>query len=258
LLVCLRGGADGLSLVVPRGEPRYYEARPRTAIPADQAIDLDGHFGLHPGLAALLPWWRRGALAVLPAVGLPDPPSDHAAAWARLVPLLAGAWPCAPDAPLAASLAAVARLVAEDRAPAVACVASGGWDTHLNQGAASGRLAGRVAELGGALATFATGLGERLRDVVIVTVSEFGRTVRENRNGGTDHGAATALLALGGPVHGGRVLGGWPGLGSAATGGTAGLRAATDLTDVVAEIRTRHLGRREPGVAARFAGLIRG
>src|SRR5437899_11834986 len=86
-----------------------------------------------------------------------------------------------------------------------------GWDTHVNQGASEGQLAARLAELGQGLAAFAQDLGEGMRDVVVLTMSEFGRTIRENGNSGTDHGHATAMLALGGPVHGGRALGKWPG-----------------------------------------------
>src|SRR5207244_2859932 len=80
------------------------------------------------------------------------------------------------------------------------------------QGASEGQLAARLAEFGQALAAFAQDLGERMRDVVVLTMSEFGRTVQENGNSGTDHGHATAMLVLGGPVNGGKVLGRWPGL----------------------------------------------
>src|SRR5436309_947719 len=75
-----------------------------------------------------------------------------------------------------------------------------GWDTHVNQGASEGQLAGRLADFGQALAAFAQDVGERMRDVVVLTMSEFGRTVRENGHSGTDHGHATAMLVLGRPV----------------------------------------------------------
>src|SRR5262245_53181303 len=79
VLVCLfqRGAVDGLSMVVPHGDAAYYRERPRIAIPAHQALDLDGHFGLHPALAALMPLWRRGALAPVHAVGSPEHTRSH-------------------------------------------------------------------------------------------------------------------------------------------------------------------------------------
>ncbi len=83
----------------------------------------------------------------------------------------------------------------------------GGWDTHVGEGGANGYLAGRLGELGRALAAFAAGMGERWRDTVVVVISEFGRTFRENGNRGTDHGHGTVYWVLGGPVRGGRIAG---------------------------------------------------
>jgi uncharacterized protein (DUF1501 family) len=83
----------------------------------------------------------------------------------------------------------------------------GGWDTHVGQGAATGTLANRLEELGRGLAGFANEMGPRWRDTTVVVLSEFGRTMRENGNRGTDHGHGTAYLVLGGAVNGGRVVG---------------------------------------------------
>jgi uncharacterized protein (DUF1501 family) len=84
----------------------------------------------------------------------------------------------------------------------------GGWDTHVNQGAANGYLADRLGELGRALAGFAEELGpEAWRDTVVVTISEFGRTFRENGDRGTDHGHGSVYWVLGGGINGGRILG---------------------------------------------------
>jgi len=105
-----------------------------------------------------------------------------------------------------------AAFLAADLGLQVAFADMGGWDTHVNQGAAEGQLAQRLREVGGTLAAFARDLGDRMADVVVLTMSEFGRTVRENGSGGTDHGRATAMLLLGGGVAGGRVYGRWPGL----------------------------------------------
>lgn len=210
-LVCLflRGGVDGLSMIVPHGDALYYQARPRTAIPASNVIDLDGYFGLHKSLAALKPFWDDGRLTVIPAAGCPETTRSHLEAQRRIDAMLArrGAVTCA-------TLAHVGRLIDTGRAPppAIAVVNVGGWDTHLNQGACVGRLATRLQQLSRDIAAFA----QRRRGVTILTISEFGRTVAENRNGGTDHGHATAMLALGDlPRARGGVWGSWPGLGTA-------------------------------------------
>src|SRR5207237_1076746 len=114
-----------------------------------------------------------------------------------------------------------------------------GWDTHVNQGASEGQLAARLAELGQTLTAFAQDLGEKLEDVVVLTMSEFGRTVRENGNSGTDHGHATAMLVLGGPVNGGRVLGKWPGLDPASRFEGRDVAVTTDLREMFEEVLAR-------------------
>ena len=92
----------------------------------------------------------------------------------------------------------------------------GGWDTHANQGASRGQLANRLREFSQGIAALYQDLGDRMRNVVILTMTEFGRTIRQNGSGGTDHGHASCLFALGGPVKGGKVYGKWPGLASRA------------------------------------------
>src|SRR5439155_24196666 len=96
------------------------------------------------------------------------------------------------------ALLQIAHLIKADVGLQLAFADVTGWDTHVNQGASEGQLAGRLADFGQALAAFAQDLGERMRDVVVLTMSEFGRTVRENGHSGTDHGHATAMLVLGG------------------------------------------------------------
>lgn len=209
-LVCLflRGGVDGLSMVVPHGDPLYYRARPHTAIPAADIVDLDGYFGLHPGLSPLKPFWDEGRLAVIPAVGFPEVARSHVDAQGRVDALLARKAVVALD-----SLHEAALLIKAGTAPDVVVVNVGGWDTHVNQGSREGQLATRLRIVGLEIAAFARGLGEQARDVSVVTISEFGRTIRENGNGGTDHGRATAMLVLGDPRHArGGVWGRWPGL----------------------------------------------
>ena len=83
----------------------------------------------------------------------------------------------------------------------------GGWDTHVGQGAATGYLTNRLEELGKGLSAFADEMGPRWNDTVVIVISEFGRTFRENGNRGTDHGHGTTYLALGGAVRGGRLAG---------------------------------------------------
>ena len=117
-----------------------------------------------------------------------------------------------------------------------------GWDTHVGQGAEQGQLAARLREFGGALAAFARDLGDRMADVLVLTMSEFGRTVGENGGRGTDHGHATAMVVLGGGVRGGRVYGRWPGLTPAALFEGRDLAVTTDFRTLFSEVATRHLG----------------
>src|SRR5262249_38105425 len=105
------------------------------------------------------------------------------------------------------ALAQVAQLIKADLGLEIAFAEIGGWDTHANQGAAQGQLAQRLQELSQGLAAFYRDLGDRMRNVVVLTMTEFGRTIRQNGSGGTDHGHASALFVLGGPVQGGKVYG---------------------------------------------------
>ena len=131
----------------------------------------------------------------------------------------------------------------------------GGWDTHVAQGNEQGQLANRFREFASALAAFAQDLGDRLADVTLLTMSEFGRTVSENGNRGTDHGHGTAMLVLGGAVRGGRVYGRWPGLGPGARFEGRDLAVTTDLRTLFAEVAERHLG--VPSSTSLFPGWSR-
>jgi len=350
VLVCLfqRGAVDGLSMIVPHGDPLYYRERPRIAIPADQALDLDGHFGLHPALSGLLPMWRQGALAPVLAVGSPDLTRSHfdaqdymesgtpgvkstADGWLnrcaqhaaehkntvfqsvafgpQLPRILAGSAPALaitdlrafgiraggpgvrdkltrafeqlynesatgivassaaegfqavqtlqriqpaeyrpengaeyPKGKLGSSLMQIAQLIKADIGLEQAFADAGGWDTHIAQGAGEGQLATRLRELGDSLEAFALDLGDRMRDVVVLTMSEFGRTVAENGSIGTDHGHATAMFVMGGGVRGGRVAGQWPGLDPAQQFQGRDLAVTTDFRDLFGEILVRHAG----------------
>jgi uncharacterized protein (DUF1501 family) len=151
-----------------------------------------------------------------------------------------------PGGPFAKSLAEVARLIHADVGLEIAFVEIGGWDHHVNEGGVDGQLARNLEPFGSALKAFRRDLGSRMEDVLLLTMSEFGRTVRENGNRGTDHGHGNFMLALGAGVRGGRVYGAWPGLRPAALFEGRDLAVTTDFRDVVAEALVRHLGCTDP------------
>jgi len=372
-----RGAVDGLNVVVPFGERSYYALRPTIAIPApkrssesavaDTAIDLDGFFGLHPALAPLRPIYDAGQLAIVHAVGSPDPTRSHFDAqdymesgtpgrkatpdgWLnRALPpagdgnkspvravSLGPALPRAlrghndavainnlnefkvqeangaatfenmyastldtmlngtgretfdavklmqsiqaqpytpaggakyPGGRLGDSLRQIARLIKADVGLEVAFTDVGGWDTHVNevgQTPGAGQLANLLGNFGQALAAFHQDLGDRMEDVAVVTMSEFGRTAKENGNRGTDHGHANVMFAFGGGIRGGKVYGEWPGLAPEQLYENRDLALTTDFRDVLGELVAKHLGnRRLAGVfpeyaQPRFRGLIAG
>ena len=366
-----RGAVDGLNVVVPFGEKRYYDLRPSIAIPppdgsANSAIDLEGFFGLHPSLAALKPLFDAHELAIVDAVGSPDPTRSHFDAqdymesgtpgfkatsdgWmnralppesGKVSPLravsLGAALPRAlrgrneaiavsslndfqihdsrtaatfesmydhsrdsmlhgtgaetfsavkmlesvqkqsyapangasyPGGRFGQSLKQIARLIKADVGLEVAFADIGGWDTHVNevgQQPALGQLANNLRDFSQSLAAFYQDMGDRMEDVVVVTMSEFGRTARENGDRGTDHGHANVMFAMGGGVRGGKVYGDWPGLSDEQLYEGRDLNLTTDFRDVLGELVSRHLGNTNlkavfPGYdAAKFRGLIAG
>jgi uncharacterized protein (DUF1501 family) len=135
-----------------------------------------------------------------------------------------------------------AKLMSVDDGPRIAALAFDGWDTHANEGGATGRLAQLLGGLDGALAEFESGLGPRWRDTVIVVATEFGRTARINGTQGTDHGTATVALLAGGAVKGGRVISDWPGLKPASLYQGRDLAPTTDLRAVFKGVLHDHLG----------------
>ncbi len=352
VLVCLfmRGGVDGLSMVVPHAEPAYYRARPNIAIArpgsgSGAAIDLDGRFGLHPSLEPLRALYREKSLAVVHAVGSPDPTRSHFDAqdfmetgtpgrastrdgWLnrclaelepgssafRAVamggPMPRSLWGRAPALSVGSiesfgligpprvrqqlgagfkalyadrsnaveragrdaldaidvvdaldsrddsgsraqyprqsgALRDLARLITADVGVELAFVEIGGWDTHARQGDAKGQLANRLGLLARGLEAFHRDLGDEMRRVVVLTMSEFGRTVAQNGTGGTDHGHGTAMMLFGGAVRGGRVYGKWPGLEPEQLHERRDLRVTTDFRDLFGEVVARHLGVRD-------------
>jgi uncharacterized protein (DUF1501 family) len=126
-----------------------------------------------------------------------------------------------------------AKLMAADDGPRIAALAFDGWDTHANEGGATGRLAQLLGGLDGALAEFESGLGARWRDTVVVVATEFGRTARINGTEGTDHGTGTIALLAGGAVKGGRIISDWPGLKPANLYQGRDLAPTTDLRAIM-------------------------
>jgi len=154
-----------------------------------------------------------------------------------------------PDTGLARQLAQAARLIKANVGLEVIEIDYGGWDTHENQGGGpGGNFGDKVATLADAAAAFAQDLGDKLHDVLLLTLSDFGRAARENGNRGTDHGWGNCMLALGGPVaHAGNhdarpVVGTWPGLGPDQLHQKRDLLHTTDFRDVLAEVVRVHLG----------------
>jgi uncharacterized protein (DUF1501 family) len=367
-----RGAADGLNVVVPHGEKAYYGMRPTIAVPRpsadgdkqqDAAIDLDGFFGLHPSLASLKPLWDKQHLAIVDAVGSPDPTRSHFDAqdymesgtpgykatdsgWMnRALPKPAGKvspvravalgatlprtlrgseaaislqsignfqvrnaaaakqfedmYMNSKDARLQAtgretfeavsmlqaiqrqsytpangaqyprskfgdSLRQIAQLIKSDVGMEMAFADVGGWDHHVNElgaRASEGQLANMLRDYGNALAAFWQDMGDRMSDVTVVTMSEFGRTAHENGNRGTDHGHANCMFAMGGEVKGGKVYGKWPGLEKEQLYEGRDLALTTDFRDVLGELVASHTGNAKlqgvfPGYAPKFLGLV--
>ncbi|MGB9435156.1 MAG: DUF1501 domain-containing protein [Candidatus Acidiferrum sp.] len=372
-----RGAADGLNIVVPFAEPNYYRMRPSIAIPqpkragVDAAIDLDGFFGLHPGLEALTPLFQKNQLAIVHAAGSPDPTRSHfdaqdymesgtpgvkatedgwldraigtvpeenaspfraVAMGANLPRMLQGSTGAIaiPDLrqfkvqPQSAAMAGVAEvgfeamysqsvdhalhgtgaetfeaidmlrkidttkyppengaeypksavgqrlqqigvMIKANIGAEVLFLDCGGWDNHVNEGGAQGQLANLLRDLGQSLASFHQDMGDRMADIVVVTMSEFGRTAKENGNRGTDHGHANCMFVMGGDVKGGKVYGKWPGLNDHQLNEGRDLALTTDFRSVVGEILTKHLSVRDlapvfPGFdnsPRKFTGLVR-
>jgi uncharacterized protein (DUF1501 family) len=152
----------------------------------------------------------------------------------------------------AADARRLGQLIQADAHTQLAFTSVGGWDTHINQGGAKGQLANRLNSLSQGLDALAQGLGDSMQQTVIVVMSEFGRTVRENGTHGTDHGRGNVMWIMGGPVNGGRMLGEWPGLERSALVDGRDLAVVTDFRSVISPILRNHLGLSEAGVAKVF------
>ncbi|MEP6903372.1 MAG: DUF1501 domain-containing protein [Actinomycetota bacterium] len=149
-----------------------------------------------------------------------------------------------PNSPFGRSLQQIGQLIKANVGLEVAFTDTPGlnWDTHVNEGGARGQLANLLRDFGASITALATDLGKRMDDVVILTMSEFGRTARQNGSGGTDHGHGNAMFIIGNSVKGGKVYGDWKGLKADQLNDGRDLAVTTDFRDVFGEISTRHLG----------------
>jgi uncharacterized protein (DUF1501 family) len=144
----------------------------------------------------------------------------------------------------------IARLIKADVGVEVAFADIGGWDNHSNE---NGQLTTQLRQFGSSLAAFTQDLGDKMEDVVLVTMSEFGRTAAENGNAGTDHGHGNVMMVLGGGVRGGRLYGEWPGLEPEQLFERRDLAVTTDFRDVLGEVVSGHLGQKVDQVFPGYA-----
>jgi uncharacterized protein (DUF1501 family) len=150
-----------------------------------------------------------------------------------------------PNGHFADSLKQLAQLIKANLGVQVAFADIGGWDHHVNEGSTQGQIANVLGEFSQSLSAFWTDLGDLAEDTVVVTMSEFGRTARENGNRGTDHGHANVMFVMGGPVKGGKVYGRWPGLDQSQLYEGRDLAVTTDFRQVLGEAVARHLGNKD-------------
>ncbi len=223
---------------------------PRSLQGAEPALAIGriDRFGIHGGrrdealesaLAAAYsaeadPAWRRSGREAFEAVRMLD-----AANPAKYSPENGAEYP--PSA-FGEALKQIAQLIKSDVGLEVAFAESDNWDHHVNEGAADGLLGARLADLSASMAALVRDLGDRMQDVLVLTMSEFGRAVAENGNRGTDHGHGNAMMIVGGGVRGGRVYGRWPGLAPEQRFEGRDLAVTTDFRAVFAEVVRAHLG----------------
>lgn len=348
VVIFLRGAADVLNMVVPHGEEAYYQLRPSLGIPRpddislkkeDRVIDLDGFFGFHPSMHALLDPWQSGQLAIVHACGAPDESRSHfkamelmergvddergpASGWigrhlatlntGNLSPLravgmgtrpqrsLSGSVPVSalrsiadfhlggdpralqqmraalstvyeddvpgqdtlsimdslqqldpanyqsrfamyPDSEFGLALKQTAMLIKAEVGLEVSAIDVGGWDTHFAQGSVTGLMPNLMKDLADGLAAFHADMQDHMKNLTVVTMSEFGRRASENGSLGTDHGHGSMMMLLGGHVDGGKVHGAWPGLEDGQMIGPGDLAVTTDYRDVLSEVLVKRL-----------------
>jgi uncharacterized protein (DUF1501 family) len=226
-------GIGAVTPLVVRGKAPVMSWVPQRLLPASEdtrARLLDLYQHTDPKLAAALQ--ARIQLAAIGGVAkaddpMPDTPSVLPIARLRTY--------------VAESAGAVARFFAKADGPRVGAVGFGGWDTHINEGAASGQLYNLLGVLDGAIASMETNMGDAWRETAVVVITEFGRTAKINGTDGTDHGTATVAFLAGGALKGGRVIADWPGLKPAQLYEERDLKPTTDLRAVLKGLLRDHL-----------------
>ncbi len=169
-----------------------------------------------------------------------------------------------PQSPLGRSLLQFAQLIKAGVGLEVGFAETGGWDTHVNEGSSRGQLSNLLRDFSNAIAAFTIDLGQKMDDVVILTMSEFGRTARENGNRGTDHGHGNAMFVIGNDIKGGKVYGDWAGLKNNQLNEGRDLAVTTDYRDVFGEVAYKYMGSKDlakmfPGYStspANFKGFL--
>ena len=149
-----------------------------------------------------------------------------------------------PNNGFATNLKQIAQLLKANLGLEAAFTDIGGWDTHQNQGSVDGQLANRLKEFSETIAAFWKDMGNDSEHITLVTMSEFGRTARQNGTGGTDHGHANVMFVLGGSVKGGKIYGKWPGLSNEQLNEGRDLKVTTDFRNVLGEAAYKTLGAR--------------
>jgi uncharacterized protein (DUF1501 family) len=234
-------GVGPVTPLVVRGPAPVMSWAPQQVLPASddtQARLLDLYRHTDPKLAAaleerirLVALARAGGTDATSSIQLPPPGIARARAY------------------FAEAAGTAARYLARPDGPRVGAMGFTGWDTHANEGAAMGQLAGLLGALDGALAAIETNMGAAWKETAVVVVTEFGRTARINGTDGTDHGTATVALLAGGALKGGRVIADWPGLKPANLHEARDLKPTIDLRAVLKGLLANHL-RVEPGALA--------
>ena len=350
VVIFLRGAADILNMVVPHGEEAYYAMRPTLGVarPDDngkkkeeRVLDLDGFFGFHPSMNALLDSWHSNQLAIIHACGAPDESRSHfkamelmergvasvtsggpASGWIgrhlatlntgnssplRAVGMgtrpqrsLSGSVPVSalrsiadfhlggdpralqqmraalnvvyeddalgqdtlsimdtlqqldptnsqstnsqyPNSEFGLALKQTAMLIKAEVGLEVSAIDVGGWDTHFAQGSTIGIMPNLMKDLADGMAAFHADMQEHMKNLTVVTMSEFGRRASENGSLGTDHGHGSMMMVMGGNVDGGKVHGEWPGLEDGQMIGPGDLAVTTDYRDVLSEVLQKRL-----------------
>jgi uncharacterized protein (DUF1501 family) len=219
--------------LVVRGKAPVMSWVPQKLLPASedtQARLLDLYQHTDPKLAVALEARIRLA-AISRNAGMVTEPDET-----KPAPGIAGV-----RAYFAEAAGTAARYLARADGPRVGAMGFVGWDTHINEGAASGQLSNLLGALDGAFAAIETNMGDVWRETVVAVITEFGRTAKINGTDGTDHGTGTVALLAGGALRGGRVVADWPGLKLAQLYEQRDLAATTDLRAVLKGLLRDHL-----------------